>query len=448
MMRATIELIIRDDKGEIIGQTAEYELNLSYGTFSEIEQQVEQVKQKAMREVNRELLKQAQERFIQTHPELIRNGHSPVQIKGLHGRFEFEVQWFKTSEGKGRSYFDLSGQFREGYQSEGLKELVLYYSNRLSYGEVSGLVKRMSGERLLSDQKIEQLVVEQAAQISRTREQAVQARLEQGKMPTVKTEVALYDREGKEILLFEDGILVKEQKEQREPKKDRGQTQPEAEGQSRVSHHIVLLEKKEGGFEYLTELKDSSVTLAEVVQSQLIAEYGAEPTPLNLVAITDGASNIRQRLLAIFGVRLPLILDWYHLDKKVHDLLSMIARTKTEKEQHLQQLLSWLWHGQVDDALTYLKTEVVPRQPLKLTELTTYLDKHRDEIIDYDRRQQAGKTIGSGRVERGCDLVVGHRQKKKGMSWSETGSKALAILKTVELNGRWSQLWSFAPALT
>jgi len=83
-----------------------------------------------------------------------------------------------------------------------------------------------------------------------------------------------------------------------------------------------------------------------------------------------------------------------------------------------------------------------------LAELVTYLEKHRGEIIDYGRRQQAGKTIGSGRVERGCDLVVGHRQKKKGMSWSEKGSKALAILKGVELNGRWSQLWDFAPSFS
>ena len=44
-------------------------------------------------------------------------------------------------------------------------------------------------------------------------------------------------------------------------------------------------------------------------------------------------------------------------------------------------------------------------------------------------------------MEKGVDLVVGHRQKKKGMSWSERGSRALAILKVEELNGHWKQLW-------
>jgi len=51
------------------------------------------------------------------------------------------------------------------------------------------------------------------------------------------------------------------------------------------------------------------------------------------------------------------------------------------------------------------------------------------------------KSIGSGRMEKGVDQVIGYRQKKKGMSWSQKGSKALAILKVVELNSQWEQIW-------
>ena len=72
-----------------------------------------------------------------------------------------------------------------------------------------------------------------------------------------------------------------------------------------------------------------------------------------------------------------------------------------------------------------------------MQELLTYLEKHKSEIINCRRRQQAGKTIGSGRIEKGVDVVVGHRQKNKGMSWWEKGSRALAVLKVVELNGDW-----------
>ncbi len=62
--------------------------------------------------------------------------------------------------------------------------------------------------------------------------------------------------------------------------------------------------------------------------------------------------------------------------------------------------------------------------------------KHEEEIIDYERRQQAGRPIGSGRMEKCVDQVIGNRQKGKGMSWTKPGSRALALLKVAELNAR------------
>lgn len=70
----------------------------------------------------------------------------------------------------------------------------------------------------------------------------------------------------------------------------------------------------------------------------------------------------------------------------------------------------------------------------KYKELRDYLEKHEAEIIDYGLRKKAGKTIGSRRAEKANDLVVAHRQKKKGMAWSKKGSSALAIIKTHRLN--------------
>ncbi len=49
-------------------------------------------------------------------------------------------------------------------------------------------------------------------------------------------------------------------------------------------------------------------------------------------------------------------------------------------------------------------------------------------------------------MEKALDLAVGIRQKKKGMSWSQAGSRALSLLKVVELNGEWEQLWETTPA--
>ena len=50
--------------------------------------------------------------------------------------------------------------------SNRLQELSAYYSNRMSYEEVAGLVERITGERLLSDQTIWQIVQHKAVQVS------------------------------------------------------------------------------------------------------------------------------------------------------------------------------------------------------------------------------------------------------------------------------------------
>ena len=109
-------------------------------------------------------------------------------------------------------------------------------------------------------------------------------------------------------------------------------------------------------------------------------------------------------------------------------------KSNQEKLIHVRFLLSQLWLGQTNIALNYLKHKVVAKNSLVLKELIGYLEKHHSEIINYDRRRRVGKCIGSERMEKGVDLVVGNRQKKKGLSWSSNGSKALSLLKIAELN--------------
>ena len=82
--------------------------------------------------------------------------------------------------------------------------------------------------------------------------------------------------------------------------------------------------------------------------------------------------------------------------------------------------LTWLWRGNVGEARAFLSS-LKARSAKALADLLGYLDKHAGEIINYERRQQAGKPIGSGRMEKCVDQVVGWRQKGKGMSWIETG---------------------------
>jgi len=367
-----------------------------------------------------------------------------VTIKSLHGAFPFDVQRFSDKQsGATPTYFDLKGEFPSGHQSERLKEFAAYYSNRMSYEEVSYLLERMVGVPLMSDQTIWEKVVEKACEVSCD----VEEQLWKGDQESatrslmVNPEVDIYDAESQEILIFDDAILTKEQAETRHKKST---SNPEKESASFVSTDVVLLQTPKDGFEYITETIDQDgetlVPFSTVVQSRILSHY-PEPFALNIVAITDGAKTIRNRLLAIFGGVAILILDWYHLRKKVREMMSMIARNKGEKTLHIREILRRLWRGKVTESLDYLNTQVDTKNQKRLEDLVGYLEKHQHEIIDYGTRQKAGKTIGSGRGEKAVDQVIGKRQKKKGMSWSKRGSKALGILKVVELNQKWEELW-------
>ena len=381
-----------------------------------------------------------------------------MTIKTLDGDFEFKVQRFLiTEDGRQRSvdYFELTRQFQAGYFSDHLKEFAAYYSNRLSYEENEELIRKLAGSPQISDQKIHQLVVDKALEVSRALTEETQAILSDAtkKLPPINQRTNLYEAKEKEILLMDDAIQVKGQKTTRD-RQENQETQlvewdsrrgEAAEPRRWVRTNVLVLEKNQGGFEYITEVIDSEgnelLPVADIVKSKVIQEYGAAGKPLNIVAITDGAKDIRGRLLAILGVTVVVILDWFHLGKKVKQLMSMIARTAADRETHLELIFGQLWRGRTDAVVTYLRTQVNSKNPEKLSELIGYLQKHQSEIIDYQRRQQAGKTIGSGRIEKCCDQVIGHRQKNKGMSWSPVGSRSLGILKVAELNNQWRELW-------
>ncbi len=228
----------------------------------------------------------------------------------------------------------------------------------------------------------------------------------------------------KEILLFDDGIGVKKQKahrlrlglkteqeENRQKNQDvvinKSDSSQKKQKRKTVITDIVLLQTPKGSFEDLISPIDNQgqalITLEEIVKYKLKYYYQNYEKPLPIVAITDGASNIRKRLNKLTCQGITLILDWYHLCKKLREFLSMISRNKAEKTEHSKFLFFNLWHGKIHEVLTYLKTQITARNQQKLDELITYITKHESEIINYELRRQTGKTIGSGRRSQGVD---------------------------------------------
>ena len=210
---------------------------------------------------------------------------------------------------------------------------------------------------------------------------------------------------------------MKKQKEHRERHQNIITSEPSSSEKTETSNpkkfrkkvitDVVLLETPKGSFEYITTpIHRDGIplfSLEKSIKAKLKTHYHNFNYPLPIVAITDGASNIRKRLNKLSNNLVTVILDWYHLCKKVREFLSMIARNKSERTDHSKFLFFHLWHGKIEEVLNYLNTQIQARNQEKLSELITYFTKHKSEIINYELRRKSGKSIGSGRMEKGVD---------------------------------------------
>lgn len=254
----TVAIIVSDEFGNVTNdpQKNTYQLDLETEGFDGIEKAVINLKNQRLPDLQKQLLEEEQEEFIK--PDSLRcNGTAPVTIKTLNGSFSFKNKRFleDNCDQTSHTYLGLTNQFEDGYFRSGLKEFGAIYANRLSYEEV--LVERTSGEKQLSDQSIQNTVVEKALEVSKQVESDALSVLENEtlELPEINKEVDIYDVDT--VLIFVDGIGVKKQSESRvSTKKTRAESDTENAG-SRVNSNVVLLEKKAGDFEYITSAIDN-----------------------------------------------------------------------------------------------------------------------------------------------------------------------------------------------
>ncbi|HEY9662121.1 MAG TPA: hypothetical protein V6C65_27005, partial [Allocoleopsis sp.] len=146
---------------------------------------------------------------------------------------------------------------KEGYVSVRLQEVAAYYSNRMSYEEVARLIERMSGERLLSDQVFIRLSIAKPNKlVSLSIKLNKIERIEEKTLIPVKTEINVYDKSSEEILLFEDGIGMKAQSQQRHSPAERNNASlvslTVSDARTTVLTDIVLIQTAPQTFEYLS----------------------------------------------------------------------------------------------------------------------------------------------------------------------------------------------------
>lgn len=158
----------------------------------------------------------------------------------------------------------------------------------------------------------------------------------------------------------------------------------------------------------------------------------------NLLFFVDGQRSLHNAILVIFAWfgPLQLILDWYHLQKKCHDLLRVALKGRNSRNQVLEQLLPLLWLGTVERAIALLQAIDPPqvKDPARLDDLIGYFQRQQPYIPCYAVRKRLGLRNSSNLGEKANDLLVSARQKHNGMSWSPSGSVALAALTALVRN--------------
>ena len=347
-------------------------------------------------------------------------------LNTLHGSYEFDNQLYIRDDGSHTSFLEEVVQLRKGRYSRGLDGLICFWANELSYDKLNLFLTTLIGACPLSGNGLEEYVISRAVQISEDQvANSLNASAEVAVEVGVVEKIDLYDEKTSEVILMMDDVSVKAQKPHKKIAR-------EEDDVKRIGTTIALISTKTDTYDTFTEGIDTKGNIIYPIETAIldkVAEHHCQDSPLPLVAITDGAKSIRNSLTAVFGQKVCIILDWYHLQHKLSNLMSMIAPNKDIKMLYIQDIKALLWKGDTENALKYLNKIPKIKNKQIFDELTGYLTKHQPEIINYEKRKRANKVIGSGRVEKANDIIVAKRQKKKGMAWSKVGSKALAIVK-------------------
>lgn len=225
-----------------------------------------------------------------------------------------------------------------------------------------------------------------------------------------------------------DEVGVKKQKASREQ-----DTHAPPSQKKRVYVQNTVIHVEQGGCSYLLNghgvLWVLRLLLAFLLHNQLLGQ--------TFVFFVDG-HTLYSSVLEYFSwyTNKSIILDWYHLHKKCKELLSMALNGRDIRNAVLQNLMPLLWHGLVDQAIAYLKSlsEAEIKNEDERMHLVQYLAKNRPMIPVYAVRRELGLRNSSNRGEKANDLLVAERQKHNGMSWSPSGSVALASVTALKHN--------------
>lgn len=396
-------------------------------------------------------------------------------VEGEVGRFSFETyslvnafgeEWYNTA----REFFPpLQGT--ESYRTEGFNEIALIYGTvEESFRKTSKLVNRVRHQEKegTPSRTLKDYTEKEGTQIQRYLHEKTLSILEEhgftseGQVGNLivgdfsANTVALEDEELGELVnsldvenrfkssivnnpvayenaedsinMSIDDVGAKQQKETRESK-----NQEKTDGKARLYVQNTVVHVQKGKSSYVLNgygvIWTLQLLLAFLLNNHLIGQ--------NWMFFVDG-HGLYSKVIKFFAwhKKIGVILDWFHLEKKCKERLSMALNGSKIRNEVLAKLMPLLWHGVVDEAILYLKhlpPELIRNQK-EIQSLIDYFEKNKPMIPVYAIRKKLGLRNSSNLGEKANDLLVANRQKHEGMAWSKSGSVTLTFLTALKKN--------------
>jgi len=398
------------------------------------------------------------------------------RVDGEVGRFEFTTHWMNQDGwcvyNTAREVFPPLGS-KEWYPTHGFKELAMItgtteksyrkttaYLNRFRHQQDDGTPMRTLREQTRREgEGLQQAIEHQADTLLETHHiprSGILTALPQGlpipvettrESPLVVEALTVCQTAAPEGACLKDNPVAYEvprtsvnvclddvgTKRQKAVRASSSATPEATESPKTVQHTVAHVEQ--AGRRYVLTGSGLMATLRVLIA--LLVHNGC--LGYRLQFFTDGYRSLQKTIRRVFAWHpaIVIILDWYHLHKKCANQLSLAMTGRDVRNAALKQVLHLLWYGLVDQAIVAInaldRTQVKNVQELE--RLIGYLERNRPSIPCYAVRKRLGLRNSSQLGEKMNDIVVADRQKRRGMSWSEAGSVALASLTALVKNG-------------
>ena len=421
-------------------------------SLTQMEQQIQQAGQQAMREA----LKQAVRQWEDQHPTCPHCGAKAHRLEGttrrviatLFGRVTVQRRRFRC-QACGRRFCPAKNLFVElqgGTVTAPLQDAARLAGCSWPYRAASAALKRLSGAqisaeeiRLLTNRHGQLRAVQQQAEAEQACSSAAQEApsAEQAEPPMLVGVDGgwVCSREQRGGMEGKVAVVSAEMEELPMPKTD-----PTFSWSRRGARRVPKPRHRLAQRRYVATFASSAQlgTLAEAA-ARTVSQGARRP----VVLLADGAKWIKTEQGRHFP-HATCILDWAHLWREVSHAIRVAARAKllTTREQQYQLSLhrSWLWQGEVDQAVHGLRAlgAGLPTEAHKtIQQAITYLENQRAWIGSYEHWRKQGYPVGSGLIERAVSVVINRRMKKRGMRWRRINATAVVALRTDLLNDDW-----------